>query len=83
MLNRRSFCSWRADAPRFHDSFDGVGGSGAHGEFTFHRASSLEQTPQDSLCVERCARHPFYWWPRTLLSYPIEFQVRLIWIACN
>jgi hypothetical protein len=18
--------------------------------------------------------HPFYWWPRTLLSYPIEFQ---------
>lgn len=24
--------------------------------------------------LEDCLDHPFYWWPRTLLSYPIEFR---------
>ena len=37
-------------------------------------SSAWDGSGKLSLVIEDLLDHPFYWWPRTLLSYPIEFH---------
>ncbi len=71
MLNRRAFCFNLLSLPATL--------SVASGQPLW--ASALSPTPsvwnrfhQIRFVVHDPLEHPFYWWPRTLLSYPIEFQ---------
>ena len=75
MLNRRSFCFGALTLPAFTiPSMASVAPAPTE--------SSLSTEPQVWNKLRRirfvlndALDHPFYWWPRTLLSYPIEFQV--------
>jgi hypothetical protein len=38
------------------------------------RAAVWDRSEELRFVLEDSLEHPFYWWPRTLLSYPIQFQ---------
>ena len=47
-----------------------AGGTAVGGPRIFDAAGEMRFVIQDHL------NHPFYWWPNTLLSYPVEFKQR-------
>ena len=71
MLNRRAFCLNLLSIPAT------LSVASAHAPW----ATAFSPTPsvwdhfhQLRFILHDPLEHPFYWWPRTLLSYPIEFQ---------
>lgn len=71
MLNRRSFClgalSLSAAASRGSLLTD-------RGTSFPARSAIWNKLGEIRFVLSNPLEHPFYWWPRTLLSYPIEFQ---------
>src|ERR1700690_1762136 len=69
-LNRRSFCLSALSLPLTASAARlGVAGS-------LFRPATIWDAPHESRFVlEDLLEHPFYWWPRTLLSYRIEFRI--------
>ncbi|MGH9589911.1 MAG: hypothetical protein ACRD25_05925, partial [Terracidiphilus sp.] len=66
-MNRRSFClgilSMQAAAR-------------LRGASHLASAAIWDQSHEIRFVLQDFLDHPFYWWPRTLLSYPIEFRSR-------
>lgn len=66
-MNRRDFCLGLA-------AFSGVlSASGAKLPALRLNAGTAGQPGQIRFNLHDSLEHPFYWWPRTLLHYPIEF----------
>jgi hypothetical protein len=71
MLDRRSFCLGMLSLPTLMSA----------SPLRAQRAGPAPNAPavwgstrKIRLILHDPLEHPFYWWPRTLLSYPIEFQ---------
>jgi len=70
MLNRRSFCFSALSLPAMMTAAKALGpaeGASA-GPAVWNSSHAISFRLDDNL------EHPFYWWPRTLLTYPIEFH---------
>ena len=71
-MNRRNFCFSLVALPGVISSSSGV--------FALEAARSRFKTPRLNrsgeirFVLSDPLEHPFYWWPRTLLRYPIEFD---------
>jgi hypothetical protein len=71
LVNRRKFCYGIVALPSAISAGSLLALEEAHAapkSATWDNARTLRFVLNDPL------EHPFYWWPRTLLSYPIEFQ---------
>ena len=67
-MNRRSFCLGLL-------SLQAVARSGALRAATLAPADAVwDRSHELRFVFEDRLEHPFYWWPRTLLTYPIQFR---------
>ena len=70
-LNRRSFCYNMVALPAaasLTKARAALARTAAGEPRTFDAAGEMRFVVQDHL------KHPFYWWPDTLVSYPVEFR---------
>jgi hypothetical protein len=45
-----------------------------HGATRLASAAVWDESHENRFVLQDFLEHPFYWWPRTLLSYPVEFR---------
>ena len=68
-MNRRSFCLGVLSLPTVMSA-----ASTKQLFATSSKSAVWDHTRELRFVLKDSLEHPFYWWPRTLLSYPIEFQ---------
>lgn len=71
MLNRRSFCFGALSLPPVMSAASALAPPEVSPAF---RRVAWNSSREIHLVLSDPLDHPFYWWPRTLLSYPITFQ---------
>lgn len=70
-MDRRSFCIGALSLPAMMRTAL----AGDYGEDSAHRTPAVWGNNREiRFVLHDPLEHPFYWWPRTLLSYSIEFQ---------
>ncbi len=70
-MNRRDFCLSLAALPGFVIP---AGILSAQGRVGSGRAAAPDRSGRIRFVLQDRLEHPFYWWPRTLLRYPVRFE---------
>ena len=70
-MNRREFCLSLVALPGL---VSGVPMMASEKNPSRLKAGTLDRSGQMRFVLHDPLEHPFYWWPRTLLRYPIEFD---------